>query len=287
MSIEVMNAVWRNSGSTGRQKLVLLAIADHQGELGAWPSISTLASMVNASERSVQRDIQELVSMGELIVEERMAPTRSKYRANLYWVNVPGAPEIVEVTESVLEVTDSTLEVTESGLEVTPVVMLNLNRNLKETIYPPHEVEEAFQKFYNAYPRKREPLAARKAFAKALEHATPDVIVAGAERLAADPNLPPKQFIPYPATWLNSGGWDDEPYEERILSAEEKKKLELDELQARREREAIAREEQAERDRIEREAFRREREENPVERCEHGRIIYVCRVCGPNVVTEN
>lgn len=274
MSIEVMNAVWRNSTSTGRQKLVLLAIADHQGELGAWPSISTLAGMVNASERSVQRDIQELVSIGELIVEERQAPTRSKYRANLYWVNVPGAPEI-------LEVTDSNLEVTDSALEVTPVVMLNLNRNLKEPIYPPHKVEEAFQEFYNAYPRKREPLAARKAFVKALEHATPEVIVAGAVRLAADPNLPPKQFIPYPATWLNSGGWDDEPYDERILTAEEKKKQELDELALRREREAVFRAERDAREKAEREAFEREKAENPIPRCEHGRVLYMCRVCSP------
>jgi len=68
MSIEVMNAVWRHSKSDGRARLVLLAIADHQGEIGAWPSIQTLARMVNASERSVQRDIQYLVSIGELSV---------------------------------------------------------------------------------------------------------------------------------------------------------------------------------------------------------------------------
>lgn len=276
MSIEVMNAVWRNSKATGRQKLVLLAIADHQGELGAWPSINTLAGMVNASERSVQRDIQELVSIGELIVEERQAPTRSKYRANLYWVNVPGAPEI-------LEVTDSNLEVTDSALEVTPVGVLNLNRNLKEPIYPRHEVEEAFQKFYNAYPRKREPIAARKAFFKAVdqENIDPAVIVAGAERMASDPNLPPKQFVPYPATWLNAGGWDDEPYEERILTAEEKKKLELAEITARRERDEALRRERAEAERLEREAYERDKKLNPVQRCEHGRILVICPACSP------
>jgi hypothetical protein len=30
-------------------------------------------------------------------------------------------------------------------------------------------------------------------------------------RYAADPNLPDKQFIPLPATWLNGDRWDDDP----------------------------------------------------------------------------
>jgi predicted transcriptional regulator len=37
----------------------------------------------------------------------------------------------------------------------------------------------------------------------------------GVRRLAADPNLPEKQFIPHPATWLRRCGWLDEPYPER------------------------------------------------------------------------
>jgi len=82
MSLEVMSAVWRHSQSTGRARLVLLAIADHQGEIGAWPSIATLAKMVNASERSVQRDIQELIELDELIVEWRQAtqPIRQSHK---------------------------------------------------------------------------------------------------------------------------------------------------------------------------------------------------------------
>jgi hypothetical protein len=79
MSIEIMNAVWRESKSDGRARLVLLAIADHQGEIGAWPSIKRLAMMVNASERSVQRDIQYLQKIGELRVEFQNAPTAGQY----------------------------------------------------------------------------------------------------------------------------------------------------------------------------------------------------------------
>lgn len=71
----------------------------------------------------------------------------------------------------------------------------------------------AFQSFYTAYPRKVGKEAARKAYAKAARRAGGFAdINEGARRFAADPNLPTdRQFIPYPATWLNRDGWEDEP----------------------------------------------------------------------------
>ena len=102
-----MNAVWKHSKATGRARLVLLAIADHQGELGAWPSIETLATMVNSSTRSVKRDIQELVDLGELHVEMQAAPTRTQYKTNLYFVTISGVTDLTSgVTESTSGVTD-------------------------------------------------------------------------------------------------------------------------------------------------------------------------------------
>jgi hypothetical protein len=73
-------------------------------------------------------------------------------------------------------------------------------------------VSASFAEFYMAYPRKVGKEAARKAFEKAAKKTPASVIVAGAQRLAADPNLPVEvQFIPHPSTWLGRGGWDDEP----------------------------------------------------------------------------
>lgn len=280
MSIEVMNAVWQHSKASGRQKLVLLAIADHQGEIGAWPSIATLARMVNASERSVQRDIAELAEMGELRIEERQAPSRGQYKTNLYWVTVDGAPEVTDLN---VEVTESTSEVTNQGVRGDTVGVLNITRtitrNVKEA-YPLLDAEGEFKKFYEVYPRKREPLAAKRAYLKALQIVDADTILAGAVRLANDPNLPEKQFIPYPATWLNAGGWDDEPYPARVISFAEKKAREE---QAYLERQARIREvqerEAAERREQERLA-REEIEKNPPKRCEaHDRILVMCMAC--------
>jgi hypothetical protein len=57
---------------------------------------------------------------------------------------------------------------------------------------------------------------AKKAFAKAINSGTitPDALMAKTRSFAASWQNEPKdrrKFIPYPASWLNAGGYDDEP----------------------------------------------------------------------------
>lgn len=85
------------------------------------------------------------------------------------------------------------------------------NRKKEELLPSLREESSSFDDFYRVYPRKVGREEARKAFERVSRKTAVDVIVAGAARFAADPNLPEKQFIPHPATWLNRGGWDDEP----------------------------------------------------------------------------
>lgn len=70
-------------------------------------------------------------------------------------------------------------------------------------------LDEAFDEFYNqAYPRKVEPLKARRAFEKAVKNgADPRDIIEGARRFAAATATKEVTYIPYPASWLNAGGW--------------------------------------------------------------------------------
>jgi len=151
MSIQTMNAVWRYSKATGRTKLTLLAIADHQGEQGAWPALGTLAKMVGASERSVMRDIEQLENLGELKVKRYGSPTNSRNKTNLYFVT------LYDVTDSHLpnnDVTESADDVTNQADDVTlPVIQTlnrNLNKNLKGERYQPTEefIKELEAKFY-------------------------------------------------------------------------------------------------------------------------------------------
>jgi len=193
VSIEIMNAVWKNSKADGRARLVLLAIADHQGEIGAWPSISTLAKMVNSSERSVQRDIQHLQAIGELRVEVQNAPTKTQYKSNLYWVTLPG-------------VTESQSGVTDSAVRGDTVVVQNLNRTITEPSKA--QTEKLFDEFWTSYPRKLDKAKAFRAFRSALKRAKFEDILAGVIAYRNDPKRDP-DFTKYPATWLNNDAWEN------------------------------------------------------------------------------
>ncbi len=97
-------------------------------------------------------------------------------------------------------------------------------------------IRSAWAEFWATYPRKVGKRAAEKAFERAVARASVEVVLAGARRFSADPNLPAdKQFIPHPATWLNQDRWEDEPLPPRDRSAVE---LARDEERERRRREA-------------------------------------------------
>jgi hypothetical protein len=209
MSIQTMQAVWQHSRSEGRARLVLLAIADHQGEIGAWPSIATLARMTNASDRSVQRDIAELHNLGELDVQIQNAPTNRQYKSNLYWVKLPGVtgPES-GVTDSASGVTDSASGVTDSASGVTAGGVLTLNRTITEPLIN-QEQDVLFEEFWNEYPKKADKRRAQKSFISAIKRAKFEDLIAGAiayKQSVVDTDF---QFVKNPATWLNADAWEN------------------------------------------------------------------------------
>jgi hypothetical protein len=198
-----MNAVWRHSRSDGRARLVMLAIADHQGELGAWPSLATLAKMVNASERSVQRDIDYLQEIGELEVHYQQAPTRSHYKSNLYFVRLPG------VTESETGVTNTGSGVTNTQPGVTAAGVQSLNRTITEPLKETQE-RELFDEFWKEYPKKSDKKVAIRAFKSALKRANFEELLAGAIAYRKATEGIEQRFVKNPATWLNADAWENE-----------------------------------------------------------------------------
>lgn len=68
MSIESVAIVLHHSRAKGSDKLVLLGIANHDGDGGAWPSVATLARYANVEERAVQRSLKRLEGLGEVSI---------------------------------------------------------------------------------------------------------------------------------------------------------------------------------------------------------------------------
>ena len=70
----------------------------------------------------------------------------------------------------------------------------------------------SFDLFWEAYPRRTQKLHAKKAYDKAIKAASHEDIMRGLNHQLRSGNWKDIQFVPYPATWLNRGGWhvDDE-----------------------------------------------------------------------------
>lgn len=73
-----------------------------------------------------------------------------------------------------------------------------------------------FADFWAIYPRHENRKRANATWDKIVRKIDPRVIVAGAKRMAEDPNLPDKIHLPHPTTWLNGAQWEDDPYPARI-----------------------------------------------------------------------
>lgn len=67
MSISALTLALYHSKATYSNRLVLIAIANFEGENGAYPSVETIGRLAgNLNRRTVQRSIDALIEMGEL-----------------------------------------------------------------------------------------------------------------------------------------------------------------------------------------------------------------------------
>lgn len=86
-----MALVLHHSRATGTAKVVMLGIANHAGDGGAWPTVATLARYANVTERAVQQAIGKLIKAGELSVQYQaggLAYLKDSERPNRYEVLV-------------------------------------------------------------------------------------------------------------------------------------------------------------------------------------------------------
>jgi hypothetical protein len=80
-----------HSRAKGTAKIVMLGIANHDGDGGAWPSIDTLCKYANVTRRNVRDAIKTLVQLGEVEVLIQAGGTISMadtHRPNLYRIRL-------------------------------------------------------------------------------------------------------------------------------------------------------------------------------------------------------
>lgn len=242
MSIEATAWALRiNAVPDSTARVVLLGLANHAGADGtaAWPSIATLAEYAVCSTRTVQRKLREL--------ESRSLIRRGDQRLIAH-LPVDRRPVVYDLPIGVTAchpaetgVTPVTERGDTAGTDGVTPVSYKPSMNHPEPSLPPKpptggeqdtllEVPapeksagypEAFEAAWAAWPKRRDTAgkkAAHTSWARAVvgTKARPArvdaaTVQAAVERLAADPNLPPDQYLPNMTTWLNNDRWENGP----------------------------------------------------------------------------
>jgi helix-turn-helix protein len=92
LSVESISRALRVDGIDAVDKLLLVGIANHDGDGGAWPAMATLAGYLCRSERSTQRHLANLVELGLVEVEHNAGGnghTPDNRRPNRYILHFP------------------------------------------------------------------------------------------------------------------------------------------------------------------------------------------------------
>ncbi len=170
--------------------------------LTAFPSRETLAKRANCHVKTIDRAIAELVEIGALTKQQRK--NGDEYSSNLYTIRrVP--PQMSPPRDTGVAGVGTPVGLPrDTGVPLTRTTELEpVNKN---------QLTNEFEIFWSIYPRRTGKQAAKASFEKAVKAVGLDKVMDGVRALANDPNLPAEQFIPNPATWLNQGRWDDDPY---------------------------------------------------------------------------
>lgn len=170
----------------------------------------------------VRRAIERLVEKGYIAIGNfnETAYDRTRWFCDLRQVHLASVPNgSGENAEPIPDSKPYTKPDTKRAREFEPSLFSEEDQP-KQRIETARSIEEKFNEFYKAYPKKVGPDAARKNFAKAVKGgADPDEIIAGARRYADWlATGGPRDFRPNPKNpqgWLTEGRWKDDLQEDK------------------------------------------------------------------------
>ena len=203
---------------TGPARMVAVALADHMSPNPAlndaiccWPSIATIAKKAGVSESTARRAINLLTDEGAITVEHRR--DQATNRTNLYrwhpWLmgDWDDAPMRKREEEARGYSYSYHKEVREQATTHEPAP------TPETPAKPAEKPADGFTEWWPHYPKKVKKLDAEKAYKAALKRGvTPKELLDGLQRQKAawKTKGTEPQYIPYPATWLRAGSWEDE-----------------------------------------------------------------------------
>lgn len=221
---------------------VLAAHANPEGV--SWPPLTTICDLVGWSKPTVIKAIKALTDAGLVTVEQQRhhgmivgnrytLPLRNRTKSTTFT-----QPQSIK-TEQVNDVYsggkgDLPRQSTTLTQMVNDVDLGGKRRLHKQDVVKQDSkkqevndssstIEQRFDLFWQAYPRR----TGKQAALKIWQRIGPDdeltarmIEAVGVQKKSRDWQKDGGQYIPYPATWLNQGRWDDDPifgeYEKRI-----------------------------------------------------------------------
>jgi DNA-binding transcriptional regulator YhcF (GntR family) len=236
VSIERVALVLKKSWSVpGTAKLILIGIANHDGDGGSWPSIETLAAYAEVDRRGVQRHLATMVQKGILTVHANRGGTDATpvdRRPNRYEIDydyeavstlprgavstaqrggVQGANGAVYKTErggvrTALTVLEPSIEPSNNLFASSQAI-----EALPLTVVLASSLDDDFELFWKTYGKVGSKKKARECWERAIRKAAPEVIQAGLERWVEYWMSPEAAKQKWPQGWLSEERWNDDP----------------------------------------------------------------------------
>ena len=239
--------VFHDQELTAAAKLLYLVLSTMAHRNGyCWPSNEALAAEMNLSRRRVQELISKLQKRGYIRVSFRRAGGDRKAERRYIYCGLfvgkeppppSGEDDAPEEAPSAGELPEDPAEPRAPACGISHVPhaesrapsceipqdthaksrgSLIGRKDKPENIPPivPQGTWELFERFWNAYPKKKGKDAARRAWKKLAPDMDLCRVMSEAlarQKRSGDWQREGGQFIPYPATWLNGRRWEDEP----------------------------------------------------------------------------
>lgn len=189
-------------------KIVLYYLSDcHNHETGkCFPSLNYLAKRCEMDRSTVIKHIDYLVSLG-LISKNKERRDDNGWASNSYVLNFR-TPLLENTTRA-------------SGKTQLPLVGKRDTNLGSNNLGSNNNNMRTFEKFWNAYPKKKGKDKAIKAWDKVCKDHNVDEVLCALENHNVYWKGIDSQFIPYPASWLNGKRWEDElekPQENTVVN---------------------------------------------------------------------